>query len=66
MSKGDIEFSFTVNTCLEPDEIERLLAAENDDDQFQVLNEIFGEDPNIWDRYYEAALEAFRKRNLGG
>lgn len=63
MGKGDIEFSFKVETCLEPSEVERLEKAESADDRFEVLNDIFGEDPNIWERFYEAALAAFNKRN---
>jgi hypothetical protein len=58
----DINFKFTVETCLEPNEIKALLACESDEDRFEVLNGIFAEDPNIWDRYYEAALDSLAER----
>lgn len=61
MSSGDINFTFKVETCLEANEVKRLRDAELDD-RFDVLNEIFSEDPNIWDAFYVAALEALGDR----
>lgn len=63
---AEINFSFTVNTCLESHEVEALQAAVSLDERFQVLNDIFGEDPNIWDAFYEAALEAFNAEAAKG
>lgn len=57
--KGDIEFEFKVKTCLDQNDIGCLKRAKTMDERFQVLNDIFGEDPNIWEAFYCAALEAF-------
>jgi hypothetical protein len=63
VGKKDLNFTFTVETCLEQQEVKALEQAESSDERFQVLNDIFGEDPNIWDAFYQAALAAFDKRN---
>lgn len=58
-----ISFKFTVDTSLDERDIERLRVCETIDARLDVLNEIFGEDPNIWEAYYVTALAAFDKEN---
>lgn len=55
----DINFTFTVETCLDADDIQRLRNADGAKGRWQVLNEIFGEDQNIWEAFYDAASSAF-------
>ena len=58
MANTKISFSFTVDTCLTPEDVNSLRDV-GEDDRWMVFNNIFGEDPNIWDAFYEAAIRAF-------
>lgn len=64
MLRKRINLKFTVETSLDENDIERLAQARGSVVlTFEVLNEIFREDNNIWEAFYTAALEALNKEN---